>query len=148
MVAFGPSKKLIWHTTAFFGMCPLTSTFTLSRCQWWIVFSIHRNKWLVHWLLWFIIFKIVGMWTTDMASTKHNTAKGAVRKDIPKWFCWRGVGILPVYGNHHSLLFSFTETNLSQVPLGSFGCSLPQLWVADVVAAPHACMPIVQCAPS
>ena len=54
---------------------------------------------------------------TYVTSTKHDMAKGAIGEHVPECCRWWGVCILPVDSNHHSLLFTFRKTDLTQLTL-------------------------------
>ena len=144
----GPTQKFIWHATTGFQVGSLPSTLTFCCFQLRIILLVSGHKRQVYRFLSFVVFKIVGMWTTHMTSTKHDMAQGAIREHITKWFCWRGVCILPIDGNNHFLLLSFCKTDLSQMTLCSFCCSLSKIWITYIIWAPHACMTIIQCTAS
>ena len=148
VVALGPTQKFIWHATTGFQVGSLPSTLTFCCFQLRIILLVSGHKRQVYRFLSFVVFKVVGMWTTHMTSTKHDMAQGAIREHITKWFCWRGVCILPIDGNNHFLLLSFCKTDLSQMTLCSFCCSLPKIWITYIIWAPHACMTIIQCTAS
>ena len=102
-------------------------------CQLRIILLVSGHKRQVYRSFPIILRKIVGMWMTYVTSTKHDMAKGAIGEHVPEWCRWWGVCILPVDSNHHSLLFTFRKTDLSQMTLYSFCCGLPKVGVAGIV---------------